>query len=421
MKRISTDAEYLDDGKVTIDADGIPVDLVSASAVTEVHQEQQAIRQRVSAIEPKPAGGVEDAAFAHVTEQGHRLPLGYTSDGRLDELARRIWAEDVTGTYETADGEYAHAVVTGDMHLLWGVKSNGTVEIPGLKSSANEPYYVHRDGSIQATAADTGNITVWGSSTPNLLIPAVTSAFADLPVTVNDMAQGGERAEHTAARLGAVPALIDPVTIPASGAVDVTSPNFPISSAVWGIRGFLGGVYGILNSTSSSVYFTRLSEGEAVQIDEQTEFIPERGPEMRDHISLVGAGKNNISGSTVEETCKLNDQIFEYLTPLYPRVLWLGMHHNTGEVNERNRKFVDRCNAYFEKRFGAMYFDIKAVITSPDIWDRVGLTPTSGDLAEQAAGNLAPSLAMDGAHLSEATNAIVAADIRTRMSQLGWY
>ena len=27
MKRISTDAEYLNDGKVTVDADGIPVDL----------------------------------------------------------------------------------------------------------------------------------------------------------------------------------------------------------------------------------------------------------------------------------------------------------------------------------------------------------------------------------------------------------
>lgn len=421
MKRISTDAEYLDNEKVTIDADGIPVDLASASTVTGVQQEQQAIRQRVSAIEPKPVGDVGSTAFAHVTEQGHRLPLGYTSDGRLDSLARRVWAEDVTGTYEVADSEYVHAVTTSDMHLLLGVKADGTVEIPGLKSTVNEPYYVHRDGSIQATAADTGNITVWGSSTPNLLIPAVTSAVSDLPVTVNDMAQGGERAEHTAARLGAVPALIDPVTIPTTGAVDVTSPNFPISSAVWGIRGFLGGVYGILNSTASSVYFTRLNEGEVVQIDEQTEFIPELGPGMRDHVSLVGAGKNNVISSTVEEVCKLNDQIFEYLTPLYPRVLWLGMHHNTGEVNTRNRDFVDGCNAYFEKRFGPMYFDIKAVITSSDIWDRVGLTPTSEDLAEQAAGNLAPSLAMDGAHLSESTNAVVAGDIRTRMINFGWY
>src|SRR5699024_11106421 len=109
-----------------------------------------------------------------------RLPLGYTSDGRLDRLARRVWAEDVTGTHETADGEYIHSVVTGDMHLLWGIKGDGTVEIPGLKQSANEPAgkWIHPDGGYYPAAVDYSTVVSWGSSTAQGLAGDFANAFA---------------------------------------------------------------------------------------------------------------------------------------------------------------------------------------------------------------------------------------------------
>lgn len=424
MKRISTDAEYLDNEKVTIDADGIPVDLASASTVTGVQQEQQAIRQRVSAIETKPAGDVGDTAFAHVTEEGHRLPLGYTPDGRLDQLARRVWAEDVTGTYETAEGEYVHAVTTGDMHLLLGVKADGTVEIPGLKQSNPAPAgkWFHPDGGYYPTSVDTSAVVSWGSSSMQAMSSNFENAFAPLGIQHVGRARGGEKIEHIAARMCAVPSLIYPLTIPASGGINIVSRNVVAQNLFLTHTGWLGGVHGTLSHVSGHTRFTRTNAGEEVTLTSMTEFIPDEGVALRDKLVIISAGKNDMGERTsVEHVLEYTDRMVKYLTPLTPRVIVMGhfVDQNTPLGVGEYQQIMD-VNNTLQMRYGESYFDHAAALASSEIWDRTGITPTSTDLEQQENLRLPPSLAKDDHHQNTTTNIAIAEMVAELADRLGW-
>lgn len=368
-----------------------------------------------------------ETVWAHTTEGGHRLPLGYNSMGRLDDHARTAFQEDVANVYEIPAQGYSHAWVSEDGAVLLGIRTDGTITAPGLNLTSGptgpaDDLWVHRDGTIQPSGADMAQVTVWGSSTPNNLIPFIKTALSGFGVTVNDMAQGGEFIQHAAARMGAVRAIINPVTIPASGQVNVTSPNMPSSGNLLPIPGTLAGVPGTLGSVYSSLHFTRATSGDPVVIAEPTEFIPTAGPTMRDHVSILGAGKNNIlSSGSAPLVIDYTDKMFDYLTPMHPRVLVLGMHSNTGTTNPADHEWAVTVNNHLRSRFGPLFIDLRQIVTSPDIWTQIGITPTQTDLDEQAAGNMPPSLGADNAHFNPTMNTFVAGLIRDRMVSLGWY
>ena len=91
---------------------------------------------RVSQLEPRESNTPDDTAWAHSTPGGERLPLGYSKDGRLDSHARKILQEDVTETYEVShDPVYSHLTTTSKGDILWGVRWDGTVEVPKLEAN----------------------------------------------------------------------------------------------------------------------------------------------------------------------------------------------------------------------------------------------------------------------------------------------
>lgn len=424
MKRISTDAEYLNDGKVAIDADGIPVDLATASSVTKAQQEGRVIRQRVSAIETKFADNVNDTAFAHVTEQGHRLPLGYTSDGRLDSLARRVWAEDVTGTHDTVDSEYMHSVVTSDMHLLLGIKGDGTVEIPGLKQSNPEPAgkWIHPDGGYYPAAVDYSTVVSWGSSSAQAMSGDFENAFAQRDIQHVGRARGGEKIEHIAARMGAVPSLIYPLTIPASGGINIVSRNVVAQNLFLTHTGWLGGVHGTLSHESGHTHFTRSNPGEEVTLTSMTEFIPDEGLALRDKLVILSAGKNDMGErEAVDHVLEYTDRMVKYLSPLTPHVIVMGhfVDQDTPLGGVEYQQIMDLNSAY-EARYVESYFDHSAALASSEIWDRTGITPTSTDLEHQKNLKLPPSLAKDNHHQNTTTNIIIAEMVAELADRLGW-
>lgn len=104
--------------------------------VTQNNQSLDNLRGRVNDLEPQSVDEVEETIWAHVTPEGERLPLGYSQDGRLDSHAQKILQEDIVDTFDVSHSPvYARLSTTPKGDILWGVRWDGTVEIPKLESN----------------------------------------------------------------------------------------------------------------------------------------------------------------------------------------------------------------------------------------------------------------------------------------------
>ena len=113
------------------------VDEAIGTMVDETAIEIGTLDNRVSQLEPRDSETHEETAWAHITSEGDRLPLGYSPLGRLDEHAKKVFREDIVSTYKDVnDSEYAHVVTTPTGEILMGFRRDGTVEIPSLSGGS---------------------------------------------------------------------------------------------------------------------------------------------------------------------------------------------------------------------------------------------------------------------------------------------
>ena len=403
----------------------------------------ESIRGRVNNIEPANANQSGSTVWAHATERGHRLPLGYDENGGLDEHAKTAFSEAL-GVADKADKEevesalsqkqdsidvdnpdYQWAMINTRSQLLMGVRNDGTLIAPKHRLSPPSEYTKNDKGEWVPVFADTSQLTIWGSSTPAGLSSYIADAFADAPVAVNNMAKGGEMAQHSAARMGAILAVVAPITIPASGSVPLTFVDFAPPSVDYVMRSFtatIGGVEGMVDTTGNNPTFTRTAPGDAITLTGPTEVIPLDGPQAREHVTLLGVGKNNLTSPQADLVINYTDAMVNYLTPKYPRFLILGHHHNRGlEQDADIRSRVDQVNQHGRDTYGPLYFDTIAAYTDLDRWAAAGITPTQADLDDLALGNKPPSLSHDTSHFNAAGYRLLAQAVRDHMTALGWY
>ena len=117
---------------------------------------------RVYKLEPHSIDEVGETVWAHVTPKGERLPLGYSKDGRLDSHAQKIFQEDIVDTFDVSHSPvYAHLTTTPRGDILWGVRWDGTVEIPKLETSTG----VGSGGSLATRLVPLAFTLPGGSST----------------------------------------------------------------------------------------------------------------------------------------------------------------------------------------------------------------------------------------------------------------
>ena len=405
----------------------------------------ESIRGRVNNIEPANANQSGSTVWAHATERGHRLPLGYDENGELDSHAKAAFSkslnledkadkEDVEfslsqkqDSIDVDNPDYRWAMINVRSQLLMGIRNDGALIAPKHRLSPPSEYTKNDKGEWVPVFADVSQLTIWGSSTPAGLGSYIADAFDDAPVMVNNMAQAGEWAQHSAARMGAIRGIVEPVTIPESGSVPLTFVDFAPRTADYAMRPFtatIGGVRGLVDTTGNDTKFVREESGDAVTLAEQTEVIPVEGPQAREHVTLLGVGKNNLTQRYhVDLVNEYVDTMVDYLTPKYPRFLILGHHHNTGLAGDDNfaRPHVDQVNAYNRDTYGPLYFDTIGVYSDLDRWAAAGITPTQADLDDLALGNKPPSLARDTSHFNADGYRILATAIREHMADLGWY
>jgi len=219
----------------------------------------------------------------------------------------------------------------------------------------------------------------------------------------------GQGVETICARLGSHAAKLKfPAdTIPASGSIEVTAPNVNFYRYVeyWGT---VEGVYGRLRRLGEDrpLEFTRKNGGDPVRLNGPAEFIPEQGMVERTGPVLLWMGKNDIdpngdSEAVIEKIVRYTDEAHEWMSARNKRILVLGhfINRNVGESNPA-RYQVNAVNEIYAQRYGDRFIDVSGWLTSPQIWEDLGKSPSQQDLADQAAGIPPGSLAKDTAHLT---------------------
>lgn len=379
-----------------------------------------------------------DTAWRQTTEDGHLLPLGYRSDGHLDDFARQIFKADIVGAEDIpTHPDYARIWTTDDgtNRLILGVRWDGTVEIPGLTGAptpgtgsgavyTDAPYTYGSD--LLPVRTDATHWAIWGSSSSAGIAPHLQFLADSHGVTLTAGGQGSERAEHIAARIGSHPAMLIPadgsLTIPASGAVTVTSSSFTPASYLKAYTGTWAGVHGTLSSTATAMTFTRTTAGETVTLTGEAPMIPELGHAARDAVTLLWMGKNNTgTPGSAAHVIGLTDQAHDWLAPLQKRCLVLGHFVDTNQpAASTQRTNVTAINAAHAGRYGDAFLDVSGYLTGSQVWTDTGITPTQTDLDQQALGNKPPSLSVDNLHLNGPGYEAVRDLINDRMTTLGW-
>ncbi len=286
--------------------------------------------------------------------------------------------------------------------------------------------YVH-NGEVLPVLPNMQQWAGWGSSTI-AQFSEMSALAAEFGASYYNGGQGSEWSTHIAARLGSIPArlTVPSGSIPAEAgyALPVTCNNVQAASYFRNTDGYLSGVKGTLKATDSGFTFTRWTTGAVVAVASEQPFIPVDGPLHRADVTFLNPGKNDIqSNQPAEDVIRRTDASYEWLSPLVKRVIVIGQFVNTntpagGVVATR----LAAINQHLAARYGRQFFDLGGYLTSAQIWIDTGVTPTATDLAQQAIGNIPPSLAAaDGAHMLPVARAAVALKLKALVISLGWY
>lgn len=265
-----------------------------------------------------------------------------------------------------------------------------------------------------------GQVNLWGSSTPAGMHSALVEALQPYGVQVHHHARGGQWASQTAANIGSRTITIPVVggTIPSSGSVNLNTGNsvldgvdLYLAPATRPLLGWLGGVHGELvgtgdSFTSRGATFTRSHPGTAVTVS-----APEWVPDTRTgaHLNIYNSSKNDLNvGQTAAHLDRAKTHLDEAVALWQSRgqdFLILTHFVNNGTPSSHGgRTQIEAYNNYVRSTYPDNLVDMGLLITQTEMWQWTGITPTSEDAAQQALGNMPPSIQGSGNHLNAAGN-----------------
>lgn len=267
----------------------------------------------------------------------------------------------------------------------------------------------------------------WGSSTI-AQFHEMSGLAQQMGATYYNGGQGSEASTHIAARMGSVPALLTVIggVIPAAAGSTVTLSCSNVAPIQYfrPTQGYLNGVKGTLSSTDAAFSFKREAAGSDVPSVGEFAFCPIDGPDHRADVTFLNMGKNdnNYMYETAGVIARI-DASYDWLAPMVKRVIVVGQFKNVGtQPGSFAARALTEIDAYCQKRYGRQFYDLGAYLSSAQVWADTGITPTQADLDQQALGNLAPSLSLDNAaHMNPKTRAAVAAQLKAKVLELGWY
>ncbi|UVT31702.1 hypothetical protein SEA_PATOS_4 [Gordonia phage Patos] len=287
---------------------------------------------------------------------------------------------------------------------------------------------IRTDGSSYGFGAASGGTST--SLEPVVLIgDSLTAGWNAGPVnlgrTIANIGVGGQTASQIAARQGGQPALLTVAnnTIPASGAVAVTT-NIDLlgitSDGTRSIQGSLMGIPGTLNyvrSSGAATYsFTRTTAGAEAACPPGTPFLPKEN--YANHFPIIGVGRNGFKTETPDSIIATIRRILR-TSKHAEKALILGVPPSELDAAGEITKLND-LNTALKAEFGSFFVDVPGYLRSTATLSAVGITPTTGDTDNIAAGLTPKSFQGDGLHYNAAAYNAINQLILTIYKMKGW-
>ncbi|QGJ87278.1 hypothetical protein SEA_WOCKET_32 [Gordonia phage Wocket] len=410
-------------GNVNVSADVDPE--VVADAITADLATRDLIEAGDSRV-PEIMTTADDWLEVHTDADGKVL-YGVRSDGTFEDFR-----EGIPEVLSWASEEWAYVITDADDKIIAGWRTDGTVY---PEPAAPTPYTPPIPITSVWPAVQRGDSTSRGSN-----VAAGEDWGSKLAVltgqTITNMGSSGQRAEEIAAQMGGITftATVTGNSIPASGAVALTNLELnpvrggEISSYTVKIAGVVGTL--ARGANDSTVNFTRTTAGSAVTVPAVVDVESVSGPALNHRIHFIAFGVNNepliTAGSPtqrVEDIMAWYKACTSVLTPARPRfVVWGMLDRGASEgVGTTIGILIRKVEDYLAQQYGSDFVPIRRLLASYRALAIAGITPTSTDDTDIAAGAIPDSLRDAGSvHLNAAGMTVQAHFMYQHLLRKGW-
>lgn len=346
-----------------------------------------------------------------------RVPLAALNDDVSERLMNGAVTEEIPN-----DSGWSRVFIHDTFGIIGGFDSEGRL-VANMSPRSIFPDGIGLPDGVKWASGPaiccSGDSMTAGAGGGGTTYPSVLASLTGR--TVYNLGVGGETSSTIAGRFGAWPwlATVSGGSIPASGGVLVTLENLDgvdqdILPLVQGSAGVnpcsIAGVTGTLTSNSGIFTFTRAASGSEVEVPYAVPFVPAGADRMSD-ILILWWGQND---GTSDATAIISRQraTIEAMPVARRRYLVVGLPSGT----DSNRTAMD---LQFVREFGRRFVNIRKHLSSYEALELAGITPTSQDDADIAAGRVPLSLRSDDTHFNAAGYTRTANFIYARLAELG--
>lgn len=319
-------------------------------------------------------------------------------------------------------------------------------------------------GGVEYPVLSSPNMVLVGDSRTTVSQGYATPLAALYPSrSISNQSVSGERSEENAARFGAIPVnvVVSGNSIPASGTVTCTFPSTnPFRRlATAAIHGSIGGVAGTLSIASSTVSFTRDTNGSATAVSNPVAFVPDSGTingstsasgapvltTLWANTAILGGGYNDLATGFLGAPSYVYNQATTLaniaaevaaLKPFVKRYLILGIYLGEGILvsggggigagqsslgtaasQSAAKQMYDAAialNAALLAAYGPRFVDLQSAFVTAGYGESATINGVAGCTIINA------SAADDGIHPSTVGKSVIANAIKANLDAKGW-
>ena len=249
-------------------------------------------------------------------------------------------------------------------------------------------------------------------------------------MTVENGGQGGETSLQISFRQGSIVLQAKPVTIPASGSVEIEVDKWNQKTITILTRGgayvtydnphllinpvTIKGVTGtLLRNSDGDIIFTRSASGSAVSFDRPQDIIvkAQSAYNLPTDVTVIWAGTNDTLWDIDQTITTIQNMIATLANEKYIVVGMTAKYHFS-DIEDRN---FAMANA-----FGKHFLNVRDYILAYGLTD-AGITPDTQDETDIANGEIPHDLRVDTIHFNEAGYTIIADQIYKKGQKLGYW
>ena len=233
---------------------------------------------------------------------------------------------------------------------------------------------------------------------------------------------GGESVQSIAARQGGNPIFVNDFTIPenttSTEIVIHDKNNNSVTLARQGTSAlnpvYIDGVGGNISydTNASKYYFTRLTQGDELEVTDNTQIITSGMENNKDDLMIIWAGTNNKpNATTIQNVIDNIDSMIKYSSN--PNYIVIGL------TSKYYMPEVEQVNEILAEKYGEHFLDIRTYILENGLAD-AEISPTEQDKTDIENGEIPTSLRSDDVHFNNYGYTIVGTQVYNKLITLGY-